>query len=173
MSRRIGAVVMASVFAAGLGAGFLAAKGTVSPEVYRGKDPKAAGLALLQLAEEQAGSGSWERIGVGRVYYLSGDKAKGQAIFDSVAKKAERGDWERIAKVYAEAGEWEKAEPIFRRINTGKEDDAGLALAGALFNLHGDRKTAEEVFDRSFKRKSDEVWNTLNAAGSYLGVQPN
>jgi tetratricopeptide (TPR) repeat protein len=167
------AVAMVLVFALGLGAGLLAAKGKVSPDAYRGKDAKAAGAALLQLAEEQAGAGSWERIGVGRVYYLSGDKARGQAIFDEVAKKAERSDWDRIAKVYVEAGEWEKAEAIFRRINISKDDDSGLALAGALYNLHGDRKTAEEFFDRSFKKKADDVWNTLNAAGSYLGVQPN
>lgn len=171
--RGTSALAMVFVFVAGLGTGMMAAKAKASPDLYRGKEARAAGMALLQLAEAQAGSGSWERIGVGRVYYLSGDKARGQAIFDDVAKKAERSDWERIAKVYAEAGEWEKAAPILRKINADKEDDSGLAFAGALFNLNGDRATAEEFFDRSFKSKPDEVWNTLSAAGSYLGVQPN
>ncbi len=164
---------MVVVFALGLGTGILLAKAKASPELYHGKDAKAAGLALLQLAEAQAGHGSWERIGVGRVYYLSGDKARGQAIFDAVAKKAERSDWERIAKVYVEAGEWDKAEPILRRIYKDSKDDSGLAFAGALYNLHGDRKTAEAYFDRSFKYERSDVWNTLNAAGSYLGVPPN
>lgn len=170
--RVVGAGIIV-VFALGLGTGILLAKGKASPELYRGKDEKAAGHALLQLAEIQAGHGSWERIGVGRVYYLSGDKARGQAIFDAVAKKADRDDWERIAKVYVEAGEWDKAEPILRRIDTNTKDASGLALAGALYNLHGDRAMAEKCFDLSFTRERDDVWNTLNAAGSYLGVRPN
>jgi tetratricopeptide (TPR) repeat protein len=164
-----GSCFVLGVFATLLWAG---AKG-VDTSAYHGKGAKEAGLTLLAAAEIQAGSGSWERIGVGRIYYLSGDQAKGQAIFDEVAKKADRDDWERIAKVYEEAGDWEKAEPIFRRLSADAKDADGLALAGAFYNLHGDRQRAEELFDRAFAKKSDEVWNTLNAAGSYLGVKPD
>src|SRR3546814_168877 len=56
------------------------------------------------LALEQAEDGSWERIGVARVYYLGGFKAEGQAIFDEVlAGKHDDGDAYRIARVYREA----------------------------------------------------------------------
>lgn len=162
------------IFAAGMAAGWLWAKGKdLDPALYRGRSPKEAAAALLVVAEEQAGKGSWERIGVGRVYYLSGDKARGQAIFDEVAKKAERSDWDRIAKVYVEAGEWDKVEPILKKLSADADDDSELALAGALYNLHGDRATAETLFERSFKAKSNDVWNTLEAAGSYVGVKPD
>ncbi len=138
----------AVVFSAGLLAGWAAAKGKgIEPSVYQGKEAKQAGLALLQEAQVQAGDGSWERIGVGRVYYLSGDRAKGQALFDGVlAKKPAKDDLQRIARVYAEAG--------------------------AYYNLNGNRSKAEEMFGLSLGKKSD-VWNTLNAAGSYLGVKPD
>jgi tetratricopeptide (TPR) repeat protein len=166
--------VCASCFVLGVFATLLwAGSKGVGPSAYHGKDPKEAGLSLLAMAEIQAGRGSWERIGVGRVYYLSGDKAKGQALFDEVAKKADREDWERIAKVYEEAGEWDKAEPIFRRLNADTKDADVLALAGAFYNLHGNRQRAEELFDQAFAKEPDGVWNTLNAAGSYLGVMPN
>ena len=48
--------------------------------------------ALLAVAKQQAGKGSWERIGVGRVYYLGGMKAEGQAIFDEVTGEEARAD---------------------------------------------------------------------------------
>jgi len=167
-------VTAAGLFAAGMAAGWLWAKEKgIDPSAYQGKSPKEAAAALLVAAETQAGRGSWERIGVGRVYYLSGDKVRGQAIFDDVAKKAEGSDWERIAKVYAEAGDWEKAEPVLRKLTADSDDDSVLAMAGALYNLHGDRVTAETLFARSFKIKPDELWNTLDAAGSYVGVRPN
>ena len=65
----------------------------------------------LQLAE----NGSWERIAVGRAWYLGGDKAKGQQIFDGVtgAKNVGRSDWTRLGRVYVEAGEWDKAQAAF------------------------------------------------------------
>ncbi len=167
-------VVGVVLFAAGMGAGWLWARGKgIEPAVYQGKGAREAAAALLAVAETQAGKGSWERIGVGRVYYLSGDKARGQAVFDDVAKGAKDSDWWRIAKVYNEAGEWDKAEPILRRLSANSGDDSGLALAGALYNLHGDRATAEALFARCFKAKSDEVWDTLSVAGSYVGVRPD
>jgi hypothetical protein len=38
--------------------------------------------------------------------------------------------------------------------------------------MRGDRARAEELFAKSFAKKPDEVWNTLNVAGSYVGVEP-
>ena len=84
-------------------------------DVYRDKDAKAAAIALLDGALELAGGGSWERIAVGRAWYLGGDKPKGQQIFDSVtnSKKVEGSDWFRIGRVYAESEEWSKAQQAF------------------------------------------------------------
>ena len=52
------------------------------------------------------------------------------------------------------------------------EDEGNLAELGAILILKGDRAEAETQFDKSFKMKPDEFWNTINAAGSYVGVRP-
>ena len=52
------------------------------PELFQQKEPAAAAVALLDGALQLAGTGSWERIAVGRAWYLGGDKARGQQIFD-------------------------------------------------------------------------------------------
>lgn len=166
---------LAGMFLAGLLVGGTWGRGAkVSPSLYEGRTAKEAAAALLVAAEGQAGDGTWELIGVGRVYYLSGDKTKGQGLFDRVLSgKPKADDLERIAKVYAEAGEWAKAEPLFRRVaEADPKDDAAQAEVGAYYNLNGDRAAAEAMFRRSFDRKPENVWNTLSAAGSYLGVKP-
>ena len=56
--------------------------------VFKGKPAKEGAYAALAEAEKLSGGGSWELIGVGRVYYLSGDKAKGQEIFDHLLRVA-------------------------------------------------------------------------------------
>jgi len=168
------AVTMFFVFAAGIAVGAFAAKSRVAPATYHGVDKKEAGKALLELARKQAGKGSWERIGVGRVYYLAGMKAEGQALFDEVtSKKPEPTDWWRIGRVYWEAGEWDKARQAFETsLNRNPNDDKGLAELAAYYMLEGDRQKAEELIDRSFAIESNEVWNTGMIAGAYLGVQP-
>jgi len=79
------------VSAYGIGVGLVAKEKPPGIEVIRGKPAKEAGLAALQEAEKLAGSGSWEQLGVARVYYLSGDKAKGQALIDKVLNANRRG----------------------------------------------------------------------------------
>lgn len=172
MSKR-SAVVMCAVFVAGIAAGAFGAK-SFDTTIYRGKSKKEAGQALLQLARKQAGKGSWERIGVGRVYYLGGMKSEGQAIFDEVtAKKPEPTDWWRIGRVYWEAGEWDKARAAFEKsLAKNPNDDKGLAELGAYYLLKGDREKAEELFDKSFSIEQGETWNTSMIAGGYLGVRP-
>lgn len=167
------AVTMMFIFALGIAAGAFAAKG-FDTTLYRGKDKKEAAQNLLELARKQAGKGSWERIGVGRVYYLGGMKAEGQAIFDEVtSKKPEPTDWWRIGRVYWEAGEWDKARDAFEKsLAKNAKDDKGLAELGAYYMLKGDREKAEELFDRSFALEPGEVWSTSMVAGSYLGVKP-
>ncbi len=166
-------IVVAIVFTLGVAAGIALAKGA-DPSLYHGRQPKDAGKALLELARKQAGKGSWERIGVGRVYYLAGMKSEGQAIFDEVtSRKPEATDWWRIGRVYWEAGEWDKAREAFEKsLAMNRKDDKGLAELGAYYMLKGDRAKAEELFDRSFAIESGEVWNTAMMAGGYLGVKP-
>ncbi len=166
-------VVLCVVFTMGVAAGAFGKKG-FDTSIYQGKDKKEAAKALLELAKKQAGKGSWERIGVGRVYYLAGMKSEGQKIFDEVtSRKPEPSDWWRIGRVYWEAGEWDKARDAFEKsLAKNKEDDKGYAELGAYYLLKGDRAKAEEMFDRSFQLNSDEVWSTGMVAGAYLGVKP-
>lgn len=160
------------IFALGVAVGFAAKR--IDPGTYRGKSNTEAARALLEVAKQQAGKGSWERIGVGRVYYLGGMKPEGQAIFDSVtAKKPEAGDWFRIGRVYYQAGEWDRAKEAFdKALKMEPNNEKDLAEVGAYYMLQGDRAKAEEYFDRSFRAESGEVWATVAMAGSYLKVPP-
>lgn len=168
-------LVMSLVFVLGVSVGAWAAKKGISSSLYVGKSKKEAAASLLEVARRQAGKGSWENIGVARIYYLGGMKGEGQAIIDSVtAKKPEGGDWMRIGRIYYAAGEWSKAKAAFdTALKLEPKDAPWLAEVGAYYNLQGDRKTAEEMFARSFSLEPDEVWNTADIAGSYIGVTPD
>ncbi|MEP6906744.1 MAG: tetratricopeptide repeat protein [Pseudoxanthomonas sp.] len=159
------------LFACGTTVGYAGQK--IEPSQYRDKDPQQAAQALLEVAKVQAGKGSWERIAIGRVYYLGGFKAQGKAIFDEVlADKPASSDLFRIARVYRQAGEWEQARPLMERaVYDNPKDSKGMAELGAYYLLAGDRAAAESLFDRSFKR-DDELWSTVAAAAGYLGVAP-
>jgi tetratricopeptide (TPR) repeat protein len=146
-----------------------------NPDLYKSKDPKAAATALLDGALQLAGSGSWERIAVGRAWYLGGDKARGQMIFDGVTggKKVAASDWFRIGRVYEEADEWDKAQTSFdKALAIDKGDDSGMIEYGGLANLHRDRAKAEGLFDQAFKKGPKDFWHWVGAGGSYLGVKP-
>ncbi len=151
------------------------AKGPESAvHLFAGQTADAAADALAEVALLQAGGGTWERIGVGRVYYLSGRKDRGRAIFDAIlADKPEPSDWIRIGRVYYEGGDWAEAKKMFEKVLEKKPKDADwLAEIGAYFNLQGDRQRAEELFARSFAKESKNDRNTAMAAGSYVGVVP-
>lgn len=165
------AVIATLLFVFGVAVGYAARR--VVPADYQGKSKEDAGKALLEQARAQAGRGSWERIAVGRVYYLAGMKAEGQAIFDEVlSKKPESSDFFRVARVYREAGEWPKAKELFDKyLEKNPNDDKGLAEVGAYYLMNGDREKAEQLFQRSFKLES-EMWSTVSAAAGYLGVEP-
>ncbi|MHB8912341.1 MAG: tetratricopeptide repeat protein [Lysobacter sp.] len=164
-------VIALCLFVFGVGEGY-AAKRVDSPP-FRSMTKEEAAKALLQHALTQAGHGSWERIAVGRVYYLGGMKNEGQAIFDEVlSKDPESSDLFRVARVYREAGEWPRAKALFdKAIQENPKDEKGLAEVGAYYLVNGDRAAAEALFDRSFKLQS-EIWATVSAAGAYLGVEP-
>jgi len=165
---------IAMTFLLGLGAGALAAGKGLNPGTYREKSKQEAGGGLVAIARQQAGKGSWENIAVGRVLYLSGAKGQGQAIFDAMlARKREGSDRMRVGRVYWEAKEWEKAKAMFTQaLELEPKDAPWLAEVGTYYNLMGERVKAEELFERSFQRDSSEVWQTVNIAGSYLGVEP-
>ena len=165
-------VLATLIFTAGIGIGFAAQK-KLDTALFQGKSKPEAARALLDAARIQAGDGSWERIAIGRVYYLGGMKADGKAIFDDVlAKKHKPSDEFRIARVYREAGEWAKAKPLFDAYTQANpEDEKELAEVGAYYLMNGDRATAEDLFGRSF-HVAAEMWATIAAAGAYLGVAP-
>ena len=167
-------LAFALVFMLGLGAGAFAAKKGIDSSLFMGKEPGAAADALLEVAKVQAGKGSWERIALARVYYLSDRKAEGQSILDAVtAKDPEGSDWLRIGRVYLEAGEWDKARSAFdKALALSPKDGPWMAEIGGHYNLKGDRARAEEYFAKSFAQDSDEFWSTINVAGSYVGVKP-
>jgi Flp pilus assembly protein TadD len=145
-----------------------------SPDLYQGKDPKAAATALLDGAMQLAGDGSWERIAVGRAWYLGGNKSTGEQIFDAVtgSREVEGSDWFRIGRVYAEAGEWDKAQTAFdKALAMDTDDDTGMVEYGSLAMLNKDREKAEALFTKAMTRKPREFWHWVNAGGSYLGVK--
>lgn len=167
-------VTVSLVFLLGVSAGFAAKKG-LDASLYSGKSKQEAAKALLEVAKVQAGKGSWERLGVARAYYLGGMKAEGQAIIDSITsgKKAEGSDWLRVGKIYYSANEWDKAKAAFdKAIQLDPKQDKWLAEIGSYYLLKGDREKAEELFGRSLAVETGELWNTVNMAGAYLGVQP-
>ncbi len=168
MMRRIAGIALGMLLIAGVAH---AGKG-VAPAAYHGKDKQQAAEALLQGALAQAGDGTWERIAVGRVYYLAGSKAQGQAIFDQVLSgRADGSDLMRVARVYCEAGEWPRAKVLFdKALAMEPEEQTWKAEVGAYYLLNDDRDGAEALFDRSLRK--DEVWATVAAAGAYLGLAP-
>ncbi len=164
------------MFLAGATVGVVLAKSRpVDSGLYVGRQPADAASQLLELAMVQAGKGSWERIKVARVYYLSGNKTDGQAVFDQItARHQDPSDLVRIGRVYEQAGEWDKAKEMFDKVLRAKpEDEDWLAEIGSYYNLHGEREHAEELFQRSFAEDSGNERNTSNIAGSYIGVRPD
>ena len=174
MKKIVVAALAAACFILGAGAGYAAKAKAPGMTLVSGKPAKEAGLAALQEAERLAGSGSWELIGVARVYYLSGDKVRGQAILDKVLSgDAGASDWHRIGQLYAEAGEKERAEPLFQKALAAEpKDDRGQAEVGAWYIRMGQREKGEELLARAFAREPDEFWHYVRTAEAFLNVAP-
>lgn len=166
-------LVCLTLFLLGCAFGAWAAKSgsKVTPDHYRGQAPEAASKALLDAARVQAERGTWENIAVGQILYLSGDKDAAEEIFNNL-KKRKSSEWIRIGRIYYRAGDWDKARDAFERVVSASPDDADwMAEIGAYYNLQGDRQRAEALFDMSFKEEPKNLYNTLKAAGSYVGVE--
>lgn len=172
-NRSIAAVLVGFLAGAGF-AGIVFAKKSFDMSLFLGKKPKEAANALLEVAAQQAGKGSWENLAVARIYMLGGDKARGQEIIDRVASgKMKEEDWMRVGRIYWEAGDHAKAFEAFEKaIAADPKDGENLAEVGARYNLEGKRDKAEEYFQRAFTEKPDEIWVTVDVAASYLGVTP-
>lgn len=158
--------------AIGMGVGWAAKEKPPGMDLLRGKPPKEAAAAALQEAEKLAAGGSWELLGVARVYYLAGDKAKGQALIDRVAGNKPKGsDWQRIGDIHAEAGENAKAEEDFQKaLALDPKDDTGRSEVGAWYIRLGQRDKGEALFEQAFARNPGEMWHYVRAAEAYLGV---
>lgn len=156
----------------GIGVGYAAKEKAPGIETIRGKPAKEAALSALQAAEKLAGTGSWELLGVARVYYLSGDKAKGQALIDKVmSAKPKPSDWQRAGDIYADAGENSKAEELYQKVLAADpKDDTGRAEIGSWYIRIGQRDKGEELFAQAFARNPDELWHYTRAAEALLGV---
>lgn len=156
----------------GVGLGLAAGKDGAGIDAIRGKSAKDAAAAALVEAERLAGKGSWEQIGVGRVYYLSGDKARGQAIFDRVTgAKPKASDWQRIGAVYAEAGENDRAADCYQKVlDLNPKDDTGQAEIGAWYIKIGQREKGEALIEQALKRDPNDLWHYVRAAEAFLGV---
>ena len=149
-------------------------KPAFDPAIFEGSAP-AVGTKLLDGALQLAEDGSWERIAIGRAWYLGGDKARGQKILDEVtgSKGVEGSDWFRVARIHVEAGEWDKAQAAYdKALALNKNDDTGMVEYGGLANLNNDRAKAEGLFDQALKKRPRHFWHWVNAGGSYLGVKP-
>ena len=175
-SARLAAIGLACFAAGALSHAGLAQgrKPAFDPAMFQGSAP-AVGTTLLEGALTLAEDGSWERIAVGRAWYLGGDKAKGQEILDGVTsgKKVEGSDWFRIGRIYAEAGEWPKAVAAFdKAMAMNADDDSGSIEYGAFANVNNDRTKAEGLFRTAMQKKPKEFWHWVNAGGYYLGVKP-
>lgn len=176
MKTGLAAALAAGCLLSGLGVGYAAKEKSPGMDLMRGKPPKEAGLAALGEAEKLAGNGSWEQLGVARVYYLAGEKAHGQALIDKVLSgKPEASDWQRAGELYAEAGENPKAEELFQKVlaadKKGK-DDTGRAEIGAWYIRTGKRDKGEELLTQALTKNPDEMWHYVRAAEAYLGVPP-
>jgi tetratricopeptide (TPR) repeat protein len=167
------AVIATGTMILGIGIGVASSKSTsLGLAAIQGKPAPAAAASALAEAERLAGKGSWELIGVGRVYYLSGDKPRGQAIFDRVTSyKPEASDWQRIGEVYAEAGENDRAADLFQKVLAiNPKDDTGQAEIGSWYIRIGQREKGEALVAQSFQRSPDEVWTYVRVAEALLGV---
>ncbi|HEY4365613.1 MAG TPA: hypothetical protein VGN07_00125 [Steroidobacteraceae bacterium] len=174
MQKIVVTALAATCLTLGFGVGYAARVKGPGMAVVTGKPAKETGLAALQEAEQLAGEGSWELIGVARVYYLSGDKVKGQALIDKVLSgKSVASDWSRIGELYAEAGENAKAEPFFlKALAAEPKDDTGQAQVGAWYIRTGQREKGEELLAKAFARNDDQLWHYVRAAEAYLNVAP-
>jgi tetratricopeptide (TPR) repeat protein len=174
MKNSIAAAVCLGCLCLGAGLALASKSSSLGIDAIRGKPAKEAAAAALAEAERLAGSGTWEQLNVARVYYLSGDRARGQSIIDRVMNgKTDHNDWQRIGQIYSDAGENDKAAPLFERaLAADPKDDTGQAEIGAWYIRMGQRDKGEALFAKAFARNPDETAHYVRAAEALLNVPP-
>jgi len=166
--------VSVACVALGMGIGYAAKEKAPGIDVMRGKSAKEASQAALDEAEKLAGKGTWELLGVARVYYLSGDKARGQSLIDRVMSYKTKGnDWQRIGQIYADAGENDKAAVYFQKVlDADPNDDTGQAEIGSWYIRIGQRDKGEALLGRALSKSPEEVWHYVRIAEALNNLQP-
>jgi tetratricopeptide (TPR) repeat protein len=141
-------------------------------DLVRGKQPRDAGLAALQQAEQLAGSGSWELISIARVYYLTGDHARAESLIErALSHKPKATDFQRVGEIYADAGDKARADSYFQQaLAADPKDDTGQSEIGAWYIRSGERDKGEELLARALAKHPDDLWHYIRAGEAYLGV---
>jgi len=172
MKKIVVTALAAACLALGFGVGYAAKATAPGVSLIMGKPAKEAGLASLQEALRLAGNGSLELIGVARVYYLSGDKAAGQALLDKVLSNSPGArDLHRMGRLFAEAGENEKAEEFFQKaLAANPDDDSGQVEVGAWYIRTGQREKGEALLAKAFTENPDEFWHYVQIAEAFLDI---
>lgn len=168
-------LLVAGAFCAGALFALAARKPKFDAAALAGKsDPEAAEM-LLARALELAKDDTWERIGVARVYYLSGRKAEGQRILDSVlnSSRAQASDYFRAARVYQEAGDWALADRHYQiALQRSPGDPPWSAEYGAMLSLNGERDKGRRMALEVIEKEPGDTWNVIRAACAYANVRP-
>ncbi|MBC8104630.1 MAG: tetratricopeptide repeat protein [Cytophagales bacterium] len=128
--------VLCVVFTLGIAAGAFGKKG-FDTSLYHSKDKREAARALLVVAKQQAGKGSWERIGVGRVYWEAGEWDKAKAAFEKSLAKNPNDDkgLAELGAYYLIKGDRAKAEELFDKsysIEQGEVWNTAMIAGGYL-----------------------------------------
>ena len=137
--------------------------------------PAEVGARFLEGALVLAEQGSWERIAVGRAWYLGGDKAKGQQIFDGVTsgRKVEGSDWFRIGSRLRRG---RRVAQGARGVRQGDRDERRRRLGDDRVRRLREREQRSSqgrgALPIAMQKKPKEFWHWVNAGGSYLGVKP-
>ncbi len=171
MKNRTTAAVSLLCLLVGTSIGYAAKEPPPGVAVMANKPPAEAGLASLQAAEKLAGDGSWELLGVARVYFLIGNKAKGQELVDRVLKDPADTDWQLLGQLYADVGEPAKADQYFTKaVAALPKDDIGQAEMAATYIRLGMRAKGEALFVKAATRNPGEVWHYVRVSEAFLNV---
>ena len=171
MKNRTAAAASMLCLLLGAGIGHAAKEPPPGVAVMANKPPAEAGLASLQEAEKLAGDGSWELLGVARVYFLIGNKAKGQELVDRVLKDPADTDWRMLGQLYAEIGDPVKADAYFTKaVAELPKDDIGQAEMAATYIRLGMRAKGEALFAKAAARNPGEMWHYVRVSEAFLNV---
>jgi tetratricopeptide (TPR) repeat protein len=172
VTRGMTAAIAGLSLIAGIGIGTAAKLQGTGIATIQGLAPREAGLAALAEAERLAKKSSFNLIEVGRVYYLSGDKEHGQLLFDrATSGKQDAGDYARIGRVYAQAGDLDKAAESFHTmLALDPKDDGVQAEAASWYFRSGDRAKGEELLAKVLQKHPNDVNPYVRAAEGLLQV---